>query len=167
LEQVAHFYAPPCTIEEYEREHGPTRKFRVTNNSYVEDDEGKRVHISDLFVGDKKANHLDMIEIEDSLLKASQDDMDVKIARAVRWACTLDDIFYKASDRRSVPLPFPFKIRKMDKVKHIVKEACGTSDFGLVTPREGAKSIVVMTPGRSTIRKRLSRMIQESDLLTA
>ena len=110
---------------------------------------------------------LDLVEVEDSLLKVSQDDLDIKIAKAVRSACTLDDIYYNASERRSISLPTPFKTSDMQAVKKAVRETCGTSDFGIIDPKDGAKNIKISIPGRTTIRRRLQRMVQESDLGTS
>ena len=167
LEQTPHFYAPPLTVEDYEHRYGSVRKYHVTSNSYVEDDDGERIHISDLFSTNNSSQGLDLVEVEDSLLKVSQDDLDIKIAKAVRSACTLDDIYYNASERRSISLPTPFKTSDMQAVKKAVRETCGTSDFGIIDPKDGAKNIKISIPGRTTIRRRLQRMVQESDLGTS
>lgn len=164
LAEVNHEYAASIDMEAFEKTYGSgATKLTVTTNSYVESDSGDSIHIADLF-GDK-AQQCDMLEIEDSLMRVASDEMDRSIAAAVRTAFTLEDVCFVASRKEDVYLDFVFEAGKTKEARDCVQAQLGTSDFDLLVPPEtGETEIKVMVPSRQTIRKRLKRMIDASDL---
>jgi uncharacterized Zn finger protein (UPF0148 family) len=164
LEAKNHSFAKSMTINEFEGMYGTyATKVVVRTNSYVENDSGDSIHVADLFPDDSEK--IDFLELEDSLLDVSHDNLDEKIARSIRGASTLEDIFYAAAEIRQVSIPFEFKGGMTKATRTAVKDALGVVDFDLaMTPAEGANSVSVMIPSRDTIRRKLARMIESSDL---
>lgn len=164
LETAKHTYAKSLTMEEFESAYGAcSTRAVVSTNSFYKNDSGDTVHVADLFA--KKTRVLDPMEVEDSLFKAAQDDLDRKIAKAIRNSQTLEDVCYEASERRFINLPFNFESGKSRIVRDAVKKQIGIDDFDFTdTPEDGVKKIEIMMPGVDTVKKRLMRMIDNSDL---
>jgi hypothetical protein len=164
LESKRHSFAKSMTINEFEGIYGTyATKVVVRTNSYVENDAGDSIHVADLFPDDSE--RIDFLELEDSLLGVARDDMDRRIARSIRGASTLEDIFYSSAEIRDVTIPFEFKSGMTRATRDAVRDAIGVSDFDLAKPpSEGSRLVCVMLPGRDAIRRRLSRMIEASDL---
>jgi len=166
LEEEAHNYSQSMTMEQFENSYGGGAvKVVVSTNSYVESDAGDVVHIGDLF--GEKMDEVDMLQLKDSLLKVCRDELDCKIAEAISKAHTLEDIYFLGSDKKDMVLPFPFKSGMTKEAREAIRSQLGDSDFDLAfVPEDGETKVVVMIPGRQTIRKRIKRMIEESDIYT-
>ncbi len=164
LEAKNHSFAKSMTINEFEGIYGTyATKVVVRTNSYVENDAGDSIHVADLFPDDSEK--IDFLELEDSLLEVSHDDLDEKIAKSIRGASTLEDIFYASAEIQQVRLPFEFKSGMTKATRDAVKEVISLVDFDLAMPPvEGSSTVSVMVPSRDTIRRKLARMIESSDL---
>jgi uncharacterized Zn finger protein (UPF0148 family) len=164
LEQKAHSFAKSMTINEFESIYGTyATKVVVRTNSYVENDAGDSIHVADLFPDE--GEKIDFLELEDSLLGVAHDDLDRKIAHSIRGASTVEDIFYSAAEIRSVKIPFEFKSGMTKAARDAVKDVIGEADFDLaLAPVEGSCEVSIMIPSRDTIRRKLTRMIESSDL---
>jgi hypothetical protein len=164
LEEEEHTYAQPMTTEQFENSFGcGTSKAVVSTNAYVENDAGDVVHIGDLF--GESVDEVDFLELEDSLLKVAQDDLDRRIAKAISGAHTVEDIFFLAAEKKEVKLPFAFRSGMTQEVRQAIKGHLGDVDFDIAfLPQEGQRMVLVMVPGRQTVRDRMRRMIEESDL---
>jgi uncharacterized Zn finger protein (UPF0148 family) len=161
LEAKEHSYAASMSPQEFEMKfaHGST-KVVVTSNSYVENDSGDIVHLADLF--GKRTKGVDMLEVEDSLLSVAEDRLDRAIASAVRNSQTLEDVLYTAAAKRTVRIPMEARNATPRVVKDSIRDKVGVTDFDIVLSKKG--SATIMIPGRETIKKRLTRMIESSDL---
>lgn len=166
LETAKHTYSKPLTMEDYEKSYGTAASTRavVSTNSFVNNENGESIHLADLFA--KKVKQVDPLEIEDSLAKAAQDDLDRRIASVIRCSRTLEDVCHEASERRKVNLPFEFQPGKSRAIREVIKRITGIEDFDFVdAPEDGAKKVEILTPGIDTIRARLIRLIEGSDLV--
>jgi len=165
LEQAEHTFSKAMTMEEYERSYGSANtRAIVSTNSFVNNEQGESIHLADLFA--KKVKQVDPLEIEDSLSKAAEDDLDRRIAAVVRTSRTLEDVCHEASERRKVNLPFEFQPGKSRALREVIKRITGVEDFDFVDPpEEGSKKVEILTPGIDTIRMRLIRLIECSDLI--
>lgn len=157
-------YAPKMTMEEFESNYGfNSTKLKVTTNSYVENDSGDEVHIGDLFVD--KVQEFDKIELQDSLGKQAEDEIDKRIVEAVATAHTVEDVCFMAAYKKEIKLDAEFKSGMTKDVRRTVEKELESDDFDfVVSPKEGDTSINVMYPSRQTIKKRLERMISASDI---
>jgi len=166
LEAVPHFYAESLTLQEYEASFGQNAtQAYVSNNSYVENESGDSIHVADLFAKVTK-KPVDMMEVEDSLSKVAKDEMDKRLVSSVRSASTLEDVFFAAAEKRIMPLKFKFALGMTKEVRAAVKTALGFADFDIAKPPNiGTKEVVVMVPSRSTLRARMMRLIEESDIM--
>lgn len=165
LDAKEHNYAPSMSSEDFEKIYATGgRKAIVTSNSYVQNDSGDLVHLADLF-GKKRARKMDMIEIEDSLMDVAEDEIDKKLAAAVREAHTLEDVFYTAAHKEMVELPFAVHSGMTKMIREAVRAKLGVADFDIAKlPEDGKNEVTVMLPSRDTMRRRLTKMIEESDL---
>lgn len=166
LEATPHFYAESMTLQEYEASFGQNAtQAYVSNNSYVENESGDSIHVADLFAKVAK-KPIDMMEVEDSLSKVANDEMDKRIVAAIRHSSTVEDVFFSAAEKRIMPLRFKFALGMTKEVRMAIKASVGFSDFDIAKPPNiGAKEVVVMVPSRSSLRARLMRMIDESDIM--
>ncbi len=164
LEQAQHTYAQSMTMEDFEKAYGTaSTKIVVSTNAFYDNEEGDSVHVADLMVNQIK--NIDPLEIEDSLMAVAENDLDRRIAGAMRGFETLDDICYTAAKKRKVRLPMPFEAGNSRIFRDIVRKKIKEEDFDFsITPQDGAKKIEIMIPGRDTIRTRLLHLIQSSDL---
>lgn len=167
LEEKEHNYAPRMRMGEFERTFGVSAaKKTVSTNSFVESDSGDTVHIADLFAG--KLAKVDHLEVEDSLLEVAQDELDRRVAMAVRCSHTVDDVYFLAGERCALTMDRPFEGGSEEKLKRFVRDETGASDFDIAkAPKAGEKQLEIMVPSKSTIKKRIKRMLCESDLVTA
>lgn len=165
LEQSPQTYAQPVTPELFEQWYGTSYfKATVSTNSYVESDSGDSVHVGDLLAKGKTI--VDMLEVEDSLLSVADDELDKRIAKAVRHSRTVEDIISATCQEREVPIPEPYTCDMSRTLRATLRKRLGESDFDLLgSPSEGQRSFAVRVPSKSTIKTRLSRMVSESDLL--
>jgi hypothetical protein len=165
LDEQEHHYAQTMTYEEFERSYGSGKtKVFVTTNCFVEGDSGDSTHIADLLATEGVEDN--SVDVEDSLLGVAHDEMDKRIAHAVRVACTVEDVFCASADKTVVRLPFKFQSGQTKAVKAAIKAALHVEDFDIVaTPKPGDREVSVMTPGRDSLRGRLLRMIGDSDLV--
>jgi hypothetical protein len=167
LETAGHTYAQGLSVEDLERTYGvcPTKAIISTNSFYV-NESGDSIHVADLFP--KKTEAFDLLEIEDSLLHVAEDEMDRRIAAAIRCSWTLEDICFAAAEKSNVPLPASFAPEKTRLLKEAVRKSACIDDFDFVIPpKAGDKTVEIMTPSRESMRLRLTRMIEASDLITA
>jgi hypothetical protein len=108
---------------------------------------------------------VDMLEIEDSLSKVAESDLDKRMVKSIRASATLEDVFFEAAEKRIVSLKFRFGVGMTKAVRMAVKSSLGFIDFDIAkTPHVGAKEVVVMVPSRNTLRNRLMAMIDASDI---
>lgn len=165
LESEPHYYAESMTMQEYESAYGTNAtQTHVTNNSYVENDSGDSVHVADLFAKVAQGP-VDMLEIEDSLSKVAESDLDKRMVGAIRNSITLEDVFFSAADKRIVNLKFKFDLGMTKEVRMAVKSSLGFVDFDIAkTPHVGSKEVIVMVPSRNTLRDRLMALIDASDI---
>ena len=158
-----HSYADVYTPEDFSRDYASitTRAF-VNTNCFFESDSGDITHISDLvsFCFDSNKG----IEVEDSLLHVAQDEIDRQIALSVRSCQTMDDIYYVSSTKNEIHTSDE-KVDMKD-IRCAIRKKTGNSDFDIITKSEhGKDKVVVSFPSKDTIRKRLHRMIEASDLV--
>ena len=165
LEEKEHNYFPPMSLEEFERSYGHnSTKRHVSTNAWVENDSGEDIHMADLFSYEEEDTS--PMEVEDSLMKVAEDDMDRRIAGSVKGAQTLEDVFVGSSCKKTINLPFKFEGGQTKGLKGVIRDMMGLSDFDLAfSPNHGESRVIVMMPGRETIRRRLLRMISASDLV--
>lgn len=166
LESEVHEYAEAMTLERYESIYGSNSiQAHISNNSYVENESGDSIHIADLFAR-ASDQPVDAMEIEDSLSKVVQDELDEKLVKAIRASATVEDVFFAAAEKRIVPLRFKFNLGMTKEARMAIKASLGFSDFDIAKPPNiGAKEVVVMVPSRGVLRNRLLRMIKDSDLV--
>lgn len=166
LESDPHKYAEPMTLQKYESIFGTNSvQAHISNNSYFENDSGDSIHIADLFAKVTE-QPVDAMEIEDSLSKVVQDEMDSSLVKAIRTSVTVEDVLYAAAEKRIVPLRFKFQLGMTKEARMAIKASLGFSDFDIGKPPNiGAKEVVVMIPSRGVLRNRLLRLIKESDLV--
>jgi len=160
-----HNYAPRMNFEEFETAHGacPTKAI-ISTNSFFVNESGDSVHIGDLFP--KEREGFDPLEVEDSLTRVAEDELELKIARAVREAQTLEDICYYASEKMTVSLPAPFVATEAKFLRENIVFLTGLEDFDIVRmPAVGAANVEIMLPGRGTIERKLAKMKENSDLV--
>jgi hypothetical protein len=164
LEEAQHNYAPIMTKEDYENIHGASAvQASVSTNSFLKNDSGDEVYIADLLT--KNVKLLDPLEIEDSLVHVAKDDLDMKIAKAVRHSKTLEDVCYGAAEKKQISLPSGFKQGKCKTAREVIRKMTGLEDFDFVSfPKDGAKEVYIMTPGRDFVKQRLIKLIAVSDL---
>lgn len=164
LEEKQHSYAQSMTVNEFESMYGTyATKVVIRTNSYVQNDSGDSIHVADLFP--EQVEKVDFLEIEDSLLEASQDDLDRQIAKSIRGSSTVEDIFFSSAEIKVVNVPFEFKSGMTKAVRDAVRDGMSVTDFDLAKPPvEGSSEVTIMVPSRDTIRRRLARMIEASDL---
>jgi len=162
LEAKDHTYAEVYTPEQFSVEYSvmTTRAF-VSTNSFFESDSGDSMHISDL-VSFYCSNN-EALEIEDSLLHVAQDEIDKHIAQSIRSCHTVEDIYHASATQNMIDGSLAKKDTK--NIRAEIRQKTGSNDFDILTTSEhGDKKLVVSFPSRDTIRKRLQRMIQASDL---
>lgn len=164
IEACPQRYAPKMTMQEFEAAFAGTRtKAFVSTNSFFYNDSGEQIHLIDLFGSTKKPE--DLLELEDSLLHVAQDDLDRRIIASIRKTHTVDDLFYESAKKETVPLSKPFAPGRSKEVRSEIRSKRGVSDFDLLeTPAAGATAVTILVPGRETVRKRLFRMISDSDI---
>lgn len=165
LEKAQHTYAQRHTVEEFERAYGacPTRAV-VSTNSFFVNESGDHVHIADLFPEEQEG--FDPVEVEDSLLRAAEDDMDRRIAAAVRTAQTLEDICYQATEKLIVDLPGPHDPTQNKGLWAVLHGMTALDDFDIVKmPAAGANTVEIMMPSRATIERKLNKLKDFSDLV--
>jgi hypothetical protein len=164
LEEVEHNYAPHTHLDNFFSNYGVgSTKRVVSNNSYVENDSGETVHIGDLFP--KKIQEMDVLEVQDSLMAVARDDLDLAIARAVGEAHSVDDIFFLATKKTDAKLPFDYSSGMMREARRSIRQQLGIKDFDILPDVGKSPSCVtVMVPGKQTLRKRIKRLVKESDL---
>lgn len=156
LESPTHSYAKKTTTEEFLMDFpGYPTKATVSTNSFYESDSGDTVHISDLLA--KKLKNTDPLDVEDSLLSVSKDGIDEKIARAIRNCNTLDDVFHMSSIKKKV------KVKNGGNIRAAVAKIVGCDDFDLA--KHDGPEVEVMIPCRDSIKKRLLRLYESSDLM--
>lgn len=164
LEKKVHNYAKPYSMDDFEKEFNktPTKAF-VSTNCYFESDSGDQMHISDLFVNNKNEN--DAMEIEDSLLVTAQDELDKAIITSLKQSHTVEDVYYHSSVTKEINLKMEGN-PSTKELKSEIKKIIGINDFDITVPvlEEKKDSITIMIPSRDTIRKRLQRMMQASDI---
>jgi hypothetical protein len=164
LDEKNHPYAPVMDFEEFERSYGGNTKAHVTTNCFVEGDSGDSTHIADLLAVHGIQDQA--LDIEDSLMSIASDDLDKRIAMSVRNASTVEDVMCSAGTKRTVRLPFRFQSGQTKAARSAIKSVVKTDDFDFLSiPKSGAKMVTVVMPGRDSIRRRLLRMIEESDLV--
>jgi len=161
LETVEHCYTDAYTPEDFSRDYASiaTRAF-VSTNCFFESDSGDTTHISDLV-----SFHFDSskaMEVEDSLLHVAQDDMDRQIATSIRSCQTMEDVYYASATKNEIPIPE--KDVDMKDIRYAIRKKTGNNDFDVFTKSEQGK-VIVSFPSKDTIRKRLQRMIEASDLV--
>lgn len=164
LETAKHTYAKPMTMDEFEFEFGMNAtKIVVSTNSFYNNEQGDSVHVADLVV--KRIKNMDPLEIEDSLMAVAKDDLDRSIASAIRSFETMEDICYAAAEKRKIKLSTPFETGNSRIVREAVRRKTKLEDFDFaMQPQDGAKKIEIIVPGKDTIKTRLLRMIDSSDL---
>lgn len=164
LEEIEHNYAPPVRLDTFFSNYGvgSTKKV-VSNNAYVENDSGETVHIGDLFP--KKVQEMDALEVQDSLMAVAKDELDMAIARAISEAHSVDDIFFLATRKTDARLPFEYSSGMMREARKSIRQQLGIKDFDIL-PAAGKNPfcVTVMVPGKQTLRKKIKRMVKESDL---
>jgi hypothetical protein len=166
LERDPHFYAESMTMEDYELSYGTNAtQMHVSNNSYFENESGDSIHVADLFAKVTKSDALDVLEIEDSLSKVAESDLDRRMVGAIRNSLTLEDVFFEAAEKRIVALKFKFDSGMTKEVRSAVRATLGFSDFDIAKhPHVGAKEVVVMIPSRNVMRDRLMALVDASDI---
>lgn len=164
LENVKHTYASPMSMEDFEKSYGiGATKVTVSTNSFFENDSGDSVHVGDMLI--KTLKSIDPLELEDSLLRASLDDLDTKIAHAMRNFQTIDDICDVVSEKHTIRLRGPFQTGGSREVRELIRERTDCEDFDFSEPpRIGDRKVEVLIPGKETIKDRLRRLVQLSDL---
>jgi hypothetical protein len=162
LEEKMHTYATPMTPEEFQKllNNNPT-KISVTSNAYVTSESGDVVFIADLFPADTE--HIDKLEIEDSLKSVAKDSLDLCIATKIADCHTLNDLFYLICETKKISVPASQNCSKAEIKKKV--RSLGYSDFDVDTEesKEGVATIII--PSRSTIKSRLEEMGKESGLI--
>jgi hypothetical protein len=166
LQSKEHYYAPSTTSEEFELTRGTLTKLRITNNSYVQNDSGDTVHLADLFGKVAKKNN--SVELEDSLLAVAKDDLDKAIARAfaTEGCQNVADICFSCAKRKVVRLPKQIDASMGSSVlRDMISRATNGKDFDIADEiKPGRSKIAITTPSRSTIKRRLVKMVKSSDL---
>lgn len=164
LESAKHSYSTPISMEEFEKAYGiGSTKAVVSTNSFFSNDSGDSLHIADLFA--KKAEFIDKMEIEDSLIRVANDELDSKIASAIRASHNMEDVCVTVANRKHIRLTLPFEPGKSRAIREQIRRQTGEEDFDFVeSPIQGTREVEIMVPGRDEIRNRLLRMLKSSDL---
>lgn len=165
LAAAQHTYVKSMTLEEFEKLYGVgSTRIVVSTNSFLYNDAGDTVHIADLLT-QRVFKDYDPMELEDSLYQVAEDELDRKIAKSMRAFETLEDICYKSTERREITLPTAVQSGKSRLARDMAKKILGIDDFDFTeTPEVGSRKVEVMIPGRDTIRMRLMRLLEYSDL---
>lgn len=159
IEQIEHNYADSYTPDDFAKDYSSitTRAF-VSTNCFYESDSGDSTHISDLvsfcFDGDKG------LELEDSLMNVAQDTIDKQIATSIKTCHTMEDVYHVSTTRSELPVKDNFD---MKDIRYSIRRQMGNNDFDVFPESDNGK-IIVSFPSKDTIRKRLQRMIEASDL---
>jgi hypothetical protein len=163
LDEVKHAYATPMSIDEFLIIYGTNNTKRtITNNAYVESKSGESTHMGDFLA--PPIPKMTGFEVQDSLMAVATDELDKKIAMAISKAHNVDDIFYLASNRNTVRLPFDVLTVTSAQIKEYIKKQYNITDFDIAIDNQDPRGVVVMVPGRQTLRIRINRMYKESDL---
>lgn len=156
LEKEKHTYSKRTTMDEFSRQYANyPLKSSVSTNSFYETDSGEVVHISDLLI--RKIRGLDPLDIEDSLLSVAEDDMDRKIAKNIIQCKTMDDVLHYCREKKTIQ-----KKEKMSNKDSIIS-SIGT-DYDFVS--SNGQLLEVLTPSKESIKNRVLRLYQSSDLMT-
>lgn len=159
LDTAKHSYAKRQDIEEFSSAYPAyPMKAVISTNAFHETDEGNHVHISDLLC--QKIKVSDPLDIEDSLLKAAEDAVDERIARAMRDSRTMEDVCYLATIKKKIIVKDK---DKFSSLKDALSSIIGDDDFDMLDSNENG--VEVSIPCRETIKKKLLRLYQESDLM--
>lgn len=165
LEQANHTYAESVSLEDFQKTYGScATRVVVSTNSFFVSDSGDTMHIADLFA--KSFKDMTPMEVEDSLLKAADTDLDRRIAHAVRTSQTLEDVCHLAAEHKMVIVPAGVPPGRSRAVKDAVRKHSGIEDFDLVEPPTASRKVQIMIPSRDTVRARLLKMIELSDIET-
>lgn len=165
LDRKVHGYAEASTLEEFQKTYGScATRVIVSTNSFFVNDSGDTVHIADLFA--KSFKDMTPMEIEDSLLKAADTELDHKIANAIRTSQTLEDVCHLSAEHKVVMVPVGVPPGRSRAVKEAIRKHTGIEDFDLVEPPAASRKVQIMIPSRDTIRARLLKMIELSDIET-
>lgn len=162
LEHKEHAYAEVYDLDHFTNDFSSitTRAF-VSTNSFFESDSGDSTHISDLisFCFDSTNG----LEVEDSLTRVAEDKVDLQIAKVVRNCQTIEDIYHASSQKLEVPVSICGTDEKI--CRSSLRNFVGNNDFDVVKEqKDGKQKVVVSLPSKDTIRKRLQRMLEASDL---
>jgi endogenous inhibitor of DNA gyrase (YacG/DUF329 family) len=156
LESPSHSYSKNTTTEEFAMSfQGYPTKATISTNSFYESDSGDSVHISDLL--SKKTKSVEPLDIEDSLLSVATDEVDKRIAGCIKNCRTIDDVFHMSAVKKKIKLK-----GKNVNTRDAIAEILGDDDFDLANHSGG--EVEIMIPCRDTIKKRLVRLYQSSDL---
>ena len=90
------------------------------------------------------------------------DEIDQKIVRCIQLAQNMEDVFHSVC--RTVKVNLPMEATTPKKIKDIVVEKIGNGDFDILSGRKSNSEVEVIIPSKDNIRRRLVRMIQDSDL---
>jgi uncharacterized Zn finger protein (UPF0148 family) len=173
LLEKEHTYATRVSIEDFEQAYsGKARKAKVSTNAYLTNDSGDVVHVADLLPA--KIHNVPPMDVEDSLIAVAQSEDEMRIAKAVRHAKTMDDVAFLAAKRVPIQLRAAFKesdgkllrgtvAQQMEK-DETMKDYAERDDFDVVAPEVGATTVEVAMPCIDTIRATLVKMIEISDL---
>jgi hypothetical protein len=157
----------------FEETYGPdAKKIHVSTNSYVENSEGDTVHICELSA-ESTLPEGDAVEIEDSLRSVAEDALELKIASSVKYARSPDDVLYLVAKKADLSFELEEDPATTRQLRLAIRNQLRKSDFDVLETNksEDPKSknirynVSVSFPSRTTIRKKLRKMIEASDLV--
>lgn len=162
LEEVAHHYAEPVDLNDYEMAYGRTKNI-VMSRLFVENEDGERTSLADLTVSPVGNGGIDctqkLLDMKAAFDKAARDDLDRRIVEAIRHANRIEDVIENSVEKKTVILSKPYSGQPQRSMVKEAKKILGVASLELDgSPTLGSRNVNVVVPGRETICLRLRQM---------